>query len=141
MYIIFLFSVLHQQINCCFILVLANNQNIIMALVAHGGMIFYSARRGRRACSPLIQEPAPPLHTHRRPHKAGVQRSLMPPGELSLDFVSLPSCIFSGSDERWARLQRSAGPRHRVAALQSRDLDLPGPRLRFSSFIALSPGI
>ena len=50
----------------------------------------------------------PYTHTHRHPHKARVRCSLMPPVELSLDFVSLPPCIFSGSDERWARLRRSA---------------------------------
>lgn len=130
MYVVLLFSVLHQQINCCFILVLANNQNIIMELVAHGGTIYYSVhtthRQARtrtlspisfmhaRKCKQELNNPPPHTHaylhthTHRHPHKARVRCSLMPPVELSLDFVSLLSCIFSGSDERWARLRRSA---------------------------------
>ena len=128
MYVVLLFSVLHQQINCCFILALANNQNIITKLVAHGGAIFYSAQgtqthththtlpshscmhanASRNLTPPSFHIPHPYLHTHRHPHKARVRCSLMPPVELSLDFVSLRSCIFSGSDERWARLRRSA---------------------------------
>ena len=127
MYVVLLFSVLHQQINCCFILVLANNQNIIMELVAHGGTIFYSAHthKGRHIHTHLIHactqmqartEHPPSIlthmltytHTQRHPHIARVHCSLIPPVELSLDFVSLLPCIFSGSDERWAWLWCSA---------------------------------
>lgn len=46
-----------------------------------------------------------------------------------------------GSSAQPAPRETKPGPRRRVAALQSRDLDLPGPSLRFSSFIAISPGI
>lgn len=49
MYVVLLFSVLHQQINCCFILALANNQNIITQLVAHGGTVFYSIHTDTQA--------------------------------------------------------------------------------------------
>lgn len=119
MYVARLFSVLHQQINCCFILVLANNQNIIMELVAHGGTIFYSVHTHRQAHALIhactqkqagtkqLPPPPPPLshtclhtltHTHMHPREARVHCSLMPPIEPSLDFVSLLSCIFS---EEW----------------------------------------
>lgn len=125
MYVVLQFSVLHQQINCCFILVHANNQNIIMELVAHGGMIFYNVHTGRHTNThchlihPCTQvqagtKPSPRYttcvltQTHSHPHKARVLCSLMPPVELSLDFVSLLSCISFGSDGRWARLWRSA---------------------------------
>lgn len=47
-YVALQFSVLHQQINCCFILALANNQNIITELVVHGAVMFYSAHPGKR---------------------------------------------------------------------------------------------
>lgn len=100
-----LFSVLHQQINCCFILVLANNQNIIMELVAHGGMIFFflfahsrfiHACRQRQTPS-LFLHTSPPSHTRQECTALWCHRTA-----LLLDFVSLLACIFSGSVERWS---------------------------------------
>lgn len=108
------------------VLALANNQNIITKLVTHGGMIFYSAYTVTHyllihPCTQTHTGTTLPLHTpplhlltymHRsHPHKARVHRSLMPPVKLSPDFVSLLSCIISGSNKRWVRLwQTSPGP-------------------------------
>lgn len=163
MYAVLLFPVLHQQINCCFILVLANNQNIIMELVAHGGTIFYTVYTHRHtdihACMHANAKGTTHTHTHPIPHAYTHTHR----GTHTRQGCSALSCRPSSS--RWilfhclrvsflgamrgglccgaqlAPRETRAGPRRQVAALQSRDLDLPSPSLRFSSFIALSPGI
>lgn len=125
------FSVLHQQINCCFILALANNRNVITVPVARGS-----------ACTPpsyLSNAPkkcinsTPHIHTvtHTR-HRGAPLFDATRQGSSQIAF-HFPACVsFSGSDgERWARavvLETRAGPCRREAALRSRDLDLPRPR-------------
>lgn len=170
-----LFSVLHQQINCCFILAFANNQNIIMELVAHGGMIFYSAhtdththyntsfmhahkmQRGATPPHTPLTHTFTHLHSHSHTHALPFCTPTRGKGALLFDAArrALAGFCFTpfrvaflgvmrgglGSSAQPAPRETKPGPRRRVAALQSRDLDLPGPSLRFSSFIALSPGI
>lgn len=126
------FSVLHQQINCCFILVLANNRNVITVPVARRGARTHASILFIQRTKKCINSP-PLIHTvtHTR-HRSAPLFDATRQGSRQIVF-HFPACVsFSGSDgERWAQavlLQTRAGPCRRGAALRSRDLDLPRPR-------------
>lgn len=149
-----------EQINYCFILVLAYNHNIIMDGDAQRGLGIFTQTNTRRhkhkhkhtdVIQARTEHTPPPSHTHTHTDTAHrVHCSLMPPLRALCGFCFSPFVyLFS----QWWEVgsaavlslpsqRREPAPVIGLAALQSCDLDLPwNPSLRFSSFITLSPGI